>query len=450
MTGRIISHYKVLAKIGEYATGALYKARDTEADRFVAIKTLGPSITGNPERRRRVEKDALAASALEHPNIARIYEFSRAEDVEFAVMEAPEGESAYDLLERERPHRRHLLRFARQMASALQAAHGAGLVHGPLDPAAIFISPKRHIKFYDFGFGALEPPPDSEEARRVCFGASAPYVSPEQVKGARPDIRSDIFSFGALLYHMTTGRRAFCAETVSESWKTILDEDPKPIAKITSRAPKGMDKLLERCLRKDPQRRFQQMDEIQPSLEKMAEAFYRNPKHKVSSLSRNRSLIAKVAGLALAATAAVGGTLIWWQSRPAEEPVIGKQLRQMTKDAGYDTEPAISNDGTRLAYASDRSGDGNLDIWVQPVAGSEGQRITTDPADDREPSFSPDGQTIAFRSERNGGGVYVISSQGGDARLVATEGRRPRYSPDGRWIAYWVGPPGFAPKADRA
>jgi serine/threonine-protein kinase len=137
---------------------------------------------------------------LQHPNIARIYEVSRSGDVDFAVMEAAEGESAYDFLERERPHRRDLLHYARQIAGTLAAAHGAGIVHGPLNPAAIFIDPKRQIKIHDFGFGVLGPPPESEEARQALFGASAPYVSPEQIQGNPPDVRSDIFSFGALIY----------------------------------------------------------------------------------------------------------------------------------------------------------------------------------------------------------------------------------------------------------
>jgi Tol biopolymer transport system component len=365
-------------------------------------------------------------------------------------MEAAEGESAYDFLERERPHRRHLLRYARQIASALETAHGAGIVHGPLDPARIFISPKRQIKIHDFGFGVLEPPPESEEARRALFGTSAPYVSPEQIQGNPPDIRSDIFSYGTLLYHMTTGRRAFQAETIAGTWKAILENEPKPISQATSRAPQGMDKLLERCLRKNPQRRFQQVGEIEPLLEKMSHAFIQNPKHKASFLSRNRGHIAKIAVIALAAAATVAAAVFWWQSTAAREPVIGSRIKQLTTGPGLDSDPALSSDGSLLAYTSDRKNDGNLDIWVQPVDGGDPVQLTSDPADDREPAFSPDGATIAFRSERDGGGVYLVPSTGGTARLIAPEGRRPRFSPDGRSIAYWVGPPGLAPKANEA
>jgi Tol biopolymer transport system component len=419
-------------------------------DRAVAIKVLSAGILANPERRQRLEHSAKAASGLEHPNIARLHEFVHADGAGFVVLDAPEGESLYDFLDRERPRRRDLVRFARQMARALAAAHGAGIIHGPLNPDSIFINAKLQIRFYDFGFGVVEPPPDGEGARQSLFGHGIPYVSPEQVRGASPDARSDIFSLGALLYHMTTGLPAFRTGAVSETWKAIVEAEPKPIAQVTSRAPRGMAKLVERCLRKNPQLRFQQFGEIEPLLEQMAETFDQNPNSQSSSLGKNWGRIAKIGGFALAAAAGIAAAVLWRQRPPAPDAVTGAHFRQITQGAGYDTEPAASADGTFLAYASDRNSDGNLNIWIQQADGNEARQLTDDPADDREPAFAPDGETIAFRSERDGGGVFLVPAKGGPARLLAREGRRPRYSPDGRWIAYWVGPAGFAPKADRA
>ncbi len=450
MIGQTISHYKILGKLGEDATGILYKAVDTNLDKPVAIRILHAEVSADAEFRGRLARDSMAVSALQHPNIAQVYEWSRQDAVEFAVMEAPEGESMYDFLERERPNRRNLLRFSSAIASALSAAHDAGFVHGPFNPAAIFISPKSEIKIFDFGLGVLAPPPESDAARSALFGAAAPYVSPEQIQGAAPDIRSDIFSYGAILYHLTTGRQPFRAAKLSETWTAIVQKEPKPIGHITGRAPRGMEKLIERCLRKNPLRRFQRIAEVEPLLEKMADSYRQNPEHQASFLSRNRDRIAKGAGIALVIAACAAAGVFWWRSRPKVEAVIGGHLRQLTKDIGLETDPAISADGSQIAYSADKSGDGNLAIWVQPADGGNAVRITSDPADDREPAFSPDASAIAFRSEQNGGGVYVVPSKGGEARLIAAGGRRPRYSPDGRWIAYWVGPPGLTPQTDGA
>src|ERR1700722_1512765 len=206
--GQTLRQYKILSKIGEDFTGILYKALDTEVGRTVALRTLGPKIAANPELRARLEHDALAASALNHPNIARIYEFAKSDDVDFVVMEALEGEPFDDFLRAEPRDWRLVLLYGRQIASALAAAHGAGIVHGPLNPGRIF-SHNEQLTIYDFGFGVREAPPESEPDRKALFGKSSAYISPEQIQGNSPDERSDIFSFGALLYHMSTGQPPF-------------------------------------------------------------------------------------------------------------------------------------------------------------------------------------------------------------------------------------------------
>ena len=425
--------------MAEDGTGVLYRAIDTEAARPVALKIFSTPLTSG-----------AGASELKNPHIAEIYELGMVDDVEFAVMEAPHGESLQDILSHHRPHRRQLLLFARHVAHALQVAHAAGVVHGPLNPAAIFITPTREVKIYDFGFAPIGPAPESEEDRRLHFGASAPYVSPEQAAGSPADIRSDIFSFGALVYHMNTGRRPFKGATIADTWKSIAADEPTPVKQLTSRTLPGMDKVLDRCLRKDPERRFQQFDEIEPLLEKMAKAYEEAPEQKLTPVRKNRGLLVKTGAVALVSVASLAGTVFWWQNRPVPETVLGNQIQQFTDNSGYDTDPAVSQDGTKLAFASDRESKSNLDIFVQSATGGDLRRLTNDAADDREPAFAPDGAAIAFRSERNGGGIYVVPTAGGEARLIAPGGRRPRYSPDSRWIAYWVGPPGLAPKAEGA
>src|SRR5262249_35611418 len=155
LIGQNISHYSVLAKIMEDGAGALYKAVDTQLNRPVALKVLANGVLEDPRWDQRIRKEAAAIAQLEHPNIAYVREFASSGALEFAVLPAPEGESLFDFLERERPNRRNLLNFAQQMSSALAAASGAGIVHGPLNPAAIFISAQSRVQFYDFGFRVM-------------------------------------------------------------------------------------------------------------------------------------------------------------------------------------------------------------------------------------------------------------------------------------------------------
>src|SRR5215813_13854717 len=183
LVGQTLAHYEILSKIAEDGTGILYLANDTQGNRLVALKALSAAVTADPERWLRIEQDVLKLSRLEHPNIARVDRFSRADGVDFAIAEAPEGESALELLARQRPRRRKLLRLAAQILSALSAAAERGIVHGPLNPAFIFISPTGLIKLHDFGFSLIDPPPESEEERQAFAGDSAPYFSPEHAAG---------------------------------------------------------------------------------------------------------------------------------------------------------------------------------------------------------------------------------------------------------------------------
>jgi Tol biopolymer transport system component len=258
-------------------------------------------------------------------------------------------------------------------------------------------------------------------------------MSPEQAEGKPVDSRSDIFSYGSLLYEMATGRRAFQRESKMSTLSAILREEPKPAGEAI---PRDLERIMARCLRKDMARRFQHIDDLKIALEELKEESEsgQSPMPGAAEMRRRR-----VPGWAIVVAAVVGmvAGVFYYRGRQAA-PVAKYRMVRLTSDSGLSFYPALSPDGSLLAFASDRSGEGNLDIWVKQIAGGEPIRLTHDPANHSEPAFSPDGASIVFRWEKQGGGLYVMPALGGDPRKVADGGHNPRFSPDGKWVAYWI------------
>lgn len=444
MIGHTLGHYRIEAKLGEGGMGVVYKALDTHLDRPVAIKILRPDAVANPERKRRFVQEAKAASALNHPNILHIYDIDQAAGVDFIAMEHVPGKTLDQWIGRKGLALGEALRYAVQIADALAKAHGAGIVHRDIKPANIMVTGDALVKLLDFGLAKLTEPIESDElaptetlkphTEEGTIVGTVAYMSPEQAEGKKVDARSDIFSFGSVLYEMVTGRRAFPGETKLSTLSAILHKEPPPL----EGAPPELEKIITRCLRKDPERRIQHMVDVKLALEDLKEESD-SGKLAVSVSPRPRVSVSAallIAGILVLAAAGV----VWiWRLARSPEPVAAPALTRLTSDSGLTTDPALSLDGKLLAYASDRSGKGDLDIWVRQIGGGEPIPLTQDPADDREPTFSPDGTMIGFRSEREGGGIYVVSALGGLPRKIAPEGRRPRFSPDGSQIAYWSG-----------
>jgi serine/threonine protein kinase/Tol biopolymer transport system component len=443
--GRALTHYQVLEKLGEGGMGVVYKARDTRLNRLVAIKVLPPDKTADSARRARFFQEAQTASALNHPNIVTIYEIDRDADCDFIVMELVPGRTLDAAIGRGLKLG-DTLKFAIQTADALTAAHRAGIVHRDLKPSNVMVTDSGTVKVLDFGLAKLtEAAASADDETRTANAAAPPltergaivgtvaYMSPEQAEGKTVDARSDIFSFGSLLYEMVTGQRAFHRDTKMSTLSAILRDDPKP---LSAQAPRDLEKVIARCLRKDPARRFQHMDDIKIALEelkeesdsgRMSEMLPASPAPKL----RMAFLYAGFAVILILAS------LLIWQFRKPTAASPGFTLRQLTQDSGLTYQPAISADGKLLAYASTRSGEGNLDIWVQQLTrGAQPIRLTRNKADDTWPSFSPDGGQIVFASGRDDGGIYVVPSLGGEERLVLRGTlSQPRFSPDGQWIA---------------
>ena len=463
--GVTLSHYTILEKLGEGGMGEVWKAQDTRLGRIVAIKILPPDKIVDHDRRLRFIQEAKAASALNHPNIVTIHEIDSVDAHEFMVMEFVSGKPLSGLIPRNSGMPlQEALRCALAIADALGAAHTAGIVHRDLKPANVMVTESGLVKLLDFGLAKLFEPdsvshttdpsdPDTptefmsaRTEESVIVGTIA-YMSPEQALSQRLDPRSDIFAFGSVIYEMATGKRAFEAGSKLGTLSAILHVEPRPMREANPELPAELEQIVARCLRKDAGKRYQRIDEVKLALQDLKEES-QTSRLRTSSRSAlqippgsqgRRSAVIAAAVLVGALAIAFAVRYKPWRSTPVAPPV-SYAFRQLTFSDGLTYDPALSRDGRFIAYASDRNGQGNLDIWFQQVGSEEAIRLTDNPADDDEPDFSPDGRTVAFHSMRDPAGIYLVDALGGDARLVVAAGRRPRFSPDGTRIAFWVGP----------
>jgi len=296
MVGRVVGHYQLLERLAGGGMGEIYKAHDTRLNRFAAIKVLLPSKSGGLEYRRRFMQEAQAASALNHPNIITIYDIISEGDIEFMVMEFVPGKTLVDLIPKGGLRVPQVLPLAVQIADALSAAHAIGIVHRDLKPGNIMVTENGRVKVLDFGLAKLTGrTPASMMSDDTVTVAEAPltvegsiigtvcYMSPEQAQGNVVDTRSDIFSFGSVLYEMLTGHRAFGGESSVSTLSAILRDDVKPVSDLAAGVPKQFDMLISRCLRKNPDERWGSMPDVQMALSALKR------EHETGSLAKPKA-----------------------------------------------------------------------------------------------------------------------------------------------------------------
>ncbi len=283
MDGKKVQQYQFLDKLGEGGMGEIYRAQDTRLNRFVAIKCLTAAKTGDTERRRRFIQEAQAASALNHPNIITIHDILSENGADYLVMEYVQGHTFVEEIPKGGLRVPQVIKMGIQMADALQAAHAAGIIHRDLKPANFMVTSTGLVKILDFGLAKLtDSSPmggDADDATKTIAEApltvegsiigTVSYMSPEQAQGQKVDARSDIFSFGVVLYEMITGERAFRGDSAVSTLTAILRDEVKPIAESNPDVPDELDDIVWRCLRKDPDERFQSMKEVHAALSLM-------------------------------------------------------------------------------------------------------------------------------------------------------------------------------------
>jgi serine/threonine-protein kinase len=288
MVGSVISHYEVLDKLGEGGMGMVFRARDTQLGRFAALKILIPATGESPDQQARFIQEARAASSLNHPNIITIYEIFKSGDGDCIAMEFVRGQTLADVLSRGRMLVVDCLKVAMQIADALGAAHSIGIVHRDLKPANVMVTPEGLAKVLDFGLaklaqgdGSLDFGESDATMSIHLAGAARPhtaegaiigtvaYMSPEQAEGRRVDARSDIFSFGSVLYEMLTGERAFQGKSGLETLAGVLRDEPRELAQAGVDAPEELQEIVTRCLKKGPDQRFRSMTDVKNALERI-------------------------------------------------------------------------------------------------------------------------------------------------------------------------------------
>ncbi len=288
IVGQTVSHYVLLERLGAGGMGEIYKARDSRLNRIVAVKVLKPGRTRDPERRRRFIQEAQAASALNHPNIITIHDILPEGDTQYMVMEHVSGRTLHELIAEGRLPVAQALQIGAQIANALAAAHAAGIIHRDLKPANVMVTSSGLVKVLDFGLAKLMDSGASMRAPAAVPGqnpdvtltaspltvegsimGTVNYMSPEQAEGLKVDARSDIFSFGAVLYEMITGKRAFDGDSGISTLSAVLRDEVKPIRELAPETPAEVEELIAKCLRKNPVDRWQHMSKVAAALTKL-------------------------------------------------------------------------------------------------------------------------------------------------------------------------------------
>jgi Tol biopolymer transport system component len=409
LVGRHLGPYHVRALIGAGGMGEVYRAHDPKLGRDVALKILPADVTADPERLARFDREARALAALNHPNIATIHGAEAFDGTHALVLELVDGDTLADWIRRpEGGQIHHITRVAAQLAEALEAAHEKGIVHRDLKPANIKVTPDGVVKVLDFGLAKLAPAGDAASidaptltiggTREGVIAGTAAYMSPEQARGQSVDKRSDVWSFGCVLYEMLTRRPAFARDSLSETLAAVLEAEPDWDA-LPATTPPAIRRLLRRCLEKNPKQRLRDLGDARLDIADALDA-QGSSAAPVPHIGR-----ARIATRAAAAAAAIAiGVLLWALSRPSA-PADHRVTRTtilvppgQELDTGGGAQPlAISPDGRLVAYAATRGS--QTELYVRSLDSFDA-RALAGTAGAQYPFFSPDGTSIAFFAER--------------------------------------------------
>jgi serine/threonine protein kinase len=458
MLDQTISHYRIVEKLGGGGMGVVFKAEDLRLNRFVALKFLPDDVAQNPQALGRFQREAKAASALNHPNICTIYEIDDQHGQAFIAMEFLDGVTLKHKISGHPLDLETVLSLAIEIADALDAAHSQGIVHRDIKPANIFVTKRDHAKVLDFGLAKVSAPPTSSsqiaDANTRTFDdqhltspgstlGTVAYMSPEQARGKDLDARTDLFSFGAVLYEMATGTLPFRGDTSAIIFKAILDAAPTPAIRLNPDLPVELERIINKALEKDRSLRYQSAAEIRADLQRLKRdteshsgisnsGLKLEESGKIAPAPRNKIRMYALSAIT-SIVLSVGGYFLF-RSEPV--PFQNFTMTQIT-DTGRVVDAAISPDGKFILSVQEENGERSM--WLRNINnGSDTQVLPSAPANYVGLAFSPDGNYVYFLKEiataqRN---LYRIPVLGGNLQVVATDvDSNPMFFADGR-IAY--------------
>jgi len=444
-SGTMLGQYEILGPLGAGGMGEVYRARDTSLNRDVAIKVLPHLVSADSDRLHRFEVEAKAAAALNHPNILSVYQFGTHEGSPYLVSELLEGKTLGEGLRRGPLPFRQAIQYGAQIARGLAAAHEKGIVHRDLKPDNIFLTKDGRIKILDFGLAKVIPTksPTALATTITRIGVAmgtVGYMSPEQVRGLGTDHRTDIFALGAILCEMVMGQRTFQRATEADTVSAILNEEPPPIAQLSPDTPPALERVIRRCLEKNPEQRFHSASDLAFALEAVSDpAWIGSGEHSIPAEPQRRR------GLTLAAAAIilvlVGALLTYFLLQPAQVPTVAN-YEQLTHDG--QPKALVGTDGARLYLAIGSGSSSNFslhDIAELSTSGGQLRKIDVTTSTNMVPlGLSPDGSQLLVIEGQGAppkGPLTSVPILGGTPRRIGDfVAETASLSPDGRLLAY--------------